>query len=61
MKWFSLFHKHTFDPTKWEFIEKTSIFVDRWGYVAKYPVNIVTMYSNACLECGDLVFKKIQL
>jgi hypothetical protein len=53
MKWF---HRHTFDPEKWELIRIVTLCSDDYNL----PVGQYQIFTNTCLNCGDLIRKKLK-
>jgi hypothetical protein len=55
----NIFHRHTFDPEKWELVSECSIIrTDRVTF-RSYDVGITRVYKNTCKDCGDLVFRRV--
>lgn len=60
MNWF---HRHTFDPAKWEEISRADVQTQLFlmGVARGSPLNIgqEIVYKNTCKECGELVFRRV--
>jgi hypothetical protein len=52
-------HHHTFDPAKWE-LEATMSSYNHWSE-SKLPTKVDRTFTNICLTCGDIVFRKVRL
>ncbi len=59
-----LFHRHKFDSEKWELISRTaiskSLFTKDGKLVVELPKGDQLVYKNTCLDCGDLVFRRVK-
>lgn len=58
---FWLFHRHSYNPYKWDLIDTMKTYGDSWGQMTDFPTSIHSTYSNTCLTCGDIVFKRVTL
>lgn len=56
----NLFHRHKFDPAKWSLLATGNTFLTVLETGEKIPRGIKLIYSNTCVECGDLVFRKMK-
>ena len=57
MKWF---HRHTFDPSKWVLICDIAVTGNDFEGIS-YTKRYEKTYTNTCIDCGDLVSRKIKL
>lgn len=53
------FHRHEFDPEKWELIQRITL-TNEWATGDDRAVGHLTIYSNTCKTCGKLVFEKLK-
>ena len=57
-------HRHTYDPAKWKEISNCA--VSRQNVVAGVPIGDPVpigpeiVYSNTCITCGDLAFRRVK-
>ncbi len=60
MNWF---HRHTFDPAKWEEISRVHVqeqlFLMGVGRGAPLDKGQQIVYKNTCKGCGELVFRRV--
>jgi hypothetical protein len=63
----SLFHHHRFDAAKWEKISELAVIytpVDlrsgRFSMNDTLPRGDEIVYRNTCLDCGDLIFRRVR-
>jgi hypothetical protein len=58
----NIFHRHKFDPEKWEIVSGTPLAKQLISMgVPVGPViqmGLQRVYKNSCLDCGDLVFRR---
>jgi hypothetical protein len=60
----NLFHRHKFDPLKWELLSTVSVSVTTFICGVKVGDVLASgdelTYKNVCLKCGDLVFRTVR-
>lgn len=59
----NIFHHHKFDPEKWKLISQEPVAKQLISMgVPMGPdiqMGLQRVYGNACLECGDLIFRRV--
>ena len=60
----NLFHRHKFDPLKWELLSTVPIGTATFLCGVKVGDTVgmgdELTYKNVCLTCGDLVFRHVR-
>lgn len=56
----NFWHKHTFKGSDWVLVKDTETY-SRWSEDPTIPISMAKTYSNSCLTCGDLVFRRVEL
>ena len=54
LKWF---HRHRFDPEKWKHHMRVNIHDEE----SKLLFGHEDTFINYCLDCGDIVFRKVRM
>jgi len=59
MKW-RWFHRHRFDGSRWQLVSSVEVVAKApWEFQVR-DLGKQRVFSNTCLDCGDLVFRRTQ-